>query len=677
LVKIMASATEILNSPDYVNANQATKEAIFEKHVANDTNFKNASPETQDAIRQRFGIAVAPQEGMPTRAMDYARQTISNVPGDVSNIVGGLAHAVANPSEVASGLYNLGKGVSAKMALAMVKPEDIKNPQAYAEAQAAAKPAEAMGQQIYQAVTNPAETFKNAPVSTLLNVAPMLRGAGAVTEAANLSRFGELPLTIGGQVKDITGAQVLNAAARNPENLISFGAPYAINKGLNGLNTLGQTASTVGAYIDPMTGAAKVASAVPNALASTYGYARDILNPKNMAYLSSLEGRGQDVVNALRNAQEIVPGSAPTSAQAASDVSGTLYPALEQDILGRRPNITAAAERQAQNEAARRAAVGEVAQTPEELQNAVKERTKITEPMYEQAKADTRMAAGRKDLNGVLQDIIKSNKANPPLVSMMEDIQNNVSTNVKQVRDVSSALDHVEGLLNSTNDPFVKSQLLKVKDKMMSMIPGMKAADEAFAAASKPVNTMQVGQELAGKLTPFEGSVEQGPAFQRAMANPAETFESATGRKMIGNLSDAIGPEATAKLEAVRQDIARQAKTEQLAAQGAEGGDALKKATNIPHFTPLDRLWNIASKILEVTKGHITEATAKEMAAEFLKPELGANAIEKAMQYERARNAAQAAIVNRTNQLGAVMRPSLYASNVLSPILNRNALAGQ
>jgi hypothetical protein len=676
----MASASEILSSPDYVNANQATKEAIFEKHVASDTNFKNASPETQDAIRQRFGIAAAPQEGMPTRALNYARETALNVPGDVSNIVGGLTHAVTSPRETYGAMSNLANSVAmfgAKKGAELrnklgLQPYDA---QTTAQINAGAAPAEAMGQQIYQAVTNPAETFKNAPVSTLMNVAPMLRGAGALTEAANLSRFGELPLTIGGTVKDITGAQVLNAAARNPENLISLGAPYAVNKGLNALNTLGQTAATVGIYIDPMTGVAKFAGAVPNALAQTYGYGRDLLNAKNVAYLQATEGRGQDIVNALRDAQEIVPGSAPTSAQAASDVSGTLYPALEQRIAASNP--TAFAARQAEQEAARRAAVGEVAQTPEELQNAVKERTKITEPMYEQAKADTRMAAGRKDLNGVLQDIIKSNKANPPLVSMMEDIQNNVSTNVKQVRDVSSALDHVEGLLNSTNDPFVKSQLLKVKDKMMSMIPGMKAADEAFAAASKPVNTMQVGQELAGKLTPFEGSVEQGPAFQRAMANPAETFESATGRKMIGNLSDAIGPEATAKLEAVRQDIARQAKTEQLAAQGAEGGDALKKATNIPHFTPLDRLWNIASKILEVTKGHITEATAKEMAAEFLKPELGANAIEKAMQYERARNAAQAAIVNRTNQLGAVMRPSLYASNVLSPILNRNALAGQ
>ena len=594
-----------------------------------------------------------PQEGMPTRAFnatkEYLRKTATNAPGNALEELSNFGHALLNPGQTYENLSNAGASVYNKAVTGALQygidKGVITDPKAQnlvnAVNAAPAKPsgtndysfvgpqiANAMGQNISEAVQHPLDTFQNKPVSTLMVVAPALRGAGALADTAGLAR-----------TADVLG--------------------------------------TVGTYSDPMTLVGKVGSAVPNALAATYGYGRDLLNPKNMAYLSSLEGRGQDVVNALRNTQAATPGVQLTSGQAASDVSGTLYPALEQDILGRRPNITAAVERQAQNEAARRAAVGEVAQTPEALQTAKETRTAETQPLYEQAKADTRMAAGRRDLNGVLQDIIKSNKANPPLVSMMEDIQNNVSTNVKQVRDVSSALDHVEGLLNSTNDPFVKSQLLKVKDKMLTMIPGMKAADEAFAAASKPVNTMQVGQELAGKLTPFEGSAEQGPAFQRAMANPAETFESATGRKMIGNLSDAIGPEATAKLEAVRQDIARQAKTEQLAAQGAKGGDSLEKASKIPHINMMDRIFSIASKILETTKGRITEATAKEMAAEFLKPELGANAIEKAMQYERARNAAKASIVTGTNQLGAVMRPSLYASNVLSPILNRNALAGQ
>jgi len=47
---------EILNDPNYVNANEATKQAIFNKYSALDTNFTKANEATQDAIRQKFGV---------------------------------------------------------------------------------------------------------------------------------------------------------------------------------------------------------------------------------------------------------------------------------------------------------------------------------------------------------------------------------------------------------------------------------------------------------------------------------------------------------------------------------------------------------------------------------------------------------------------------------------------
>jgi hypothetical protein len=59
----MVNASEILKSPDYINANAATKLAIFEKHVASDENYANANPQTQRAIRAKFGVESG--EGMP------------------------------------------------------------------------------------------------------------------------------------------------------------------------------------------------------------------------------------------------------------------------------------------------------------------------------------------------------------------------------------------------------------------------------------------------------------------------------------------------------------------------------------------------------------------------------------------------------------------------------------
>ena len=60
----MADLSSILTDPNYVNANPATKQAIFDKFSANDTNFTGANPATQDAIRVKFGLT-APTGGIP------------------------------------------------------------------------------------------------------------------------------------------------------------------------------------------------------------------------------------------------------------------------------------------------------------------------------------------------------------------------------------------------------------------------------------------------------------------------------------------------------------------------------------------------------------------------------------------------------------------------------------
>jgi hypothetical protein len=53
----MPSLLEILKDPNYVNANQATKEAIFNKYAPQDKDYSGANDATKEAIKQRFGIA--------------------------------------------------------------------------------------------------------------------------------------------------------------------------------------------------------------------------------------------------------------------------------------------------------------------------------------------------------------------------------------------------------------------------------------------------------------------------------------------------------------------------------------------------------------------------------------------------------------------------------------------
>ena len=77
----MADLASILTDPNYVNANEPTKRAIFDKFSANDPNFVNANPATQDAIRQKFGVpATAKAPELPMELQPSVR-TETGIPG--------------------------------------------------------------------------------------------------------------------------------------------------------------------------------------------------------------------------------------------------------------------------------------------------------------------------------------------------------------------------------------------------------------------------------------------------------------------------------------------------------------------------------------------------------------------------------------------------------------------
>jgi hypothetical protein len=68
----MADLSSILTDPNYVNANAATKQAIFDKFSASDTNFTGANAATQDAIRAKFGLTSV-AAAVPTPAPEKQR----------------------------------------------------------------------------------------------------------------------------------------------------------------------------------------------------------------------------------------------------------------------------------------------------------------------------------------------------------------------------------------------------------------------------------------------------------------------------------------------------------------------------------------------------------------------------------------------------------------------------
>ncbi|CAB5194937.1 hypothetical protein UFOVP173_33 [uncultured Caudovirales phage] len=108
----MADLSSILNDPNYVNANPATKAAIFDKFSALDKNFTGANPETQQAIRVKFGLvpAAAPELSMREKIMG-AIETPFALGATLAG--GAIAPIVAVGGTLASGKYGTQEGIRA------------------------------------------------------------------------------------------------------------------------------------------------------------------------------------------------------------------------------------------------------------------------------------------------------------------------------------------------------------------------------------------------------------------------------------------------------------------------------------------------------------------------------------------------------------------------------------
>lgn len=111
---------QLLSDPNYINANEATKEAIFNKFAVTDSNYAKANDATQSAIRQRFGITA------PQTAEDLASgrvESLLNPAANERNVPAVLAQSVGK------GFANIGDIVAGA-------PENYKNLYEYIKAKA-------------------------------------------------------------------------------------------------------------------------------------------------------------------------------------------------------------------------------------------------------------------------------------------------------------------------------------------------------------------------------------------------------------------------------------------------------------------------------------------------------------------------------------------------------------
>ena len=640
-----------------------------------DNPFAQYAPKQEAAANPfaQYAATSAPIE-IPATRRSYSLSEVpleagKNLPTSAGQFVGGVVQAVTSPLQTLTGLLDLGAGALRNSLPKSVSGFIDKFDSDPAAAQRASEVASAVGgmyKDRYGSYDAIKRTFAEDPVGTAADLSTLLTGGGAAA--------GKLSATQ-------TGA--------------------AMSKAGNMINPMRPIAPVIEA---PFKMAGKAAGAVFNAL-----------DPKSTAYLTAVEGRGPEIVNALRNQTEIVPGSMPTAAQAAAPVGATRFSAMGESASRTTP--TPFFEREQAQKAAQLAAVQQVGKTPAELKAAEAVRSATAKELY--GLSDEALVPADKTFTGLLDrpsmdKVIAraselaaekgipfqmgQNRPAQTIASSILDAEGKpmgVTTIPGEVAKYPGSSLHMMkmafddliknperfgiganevGAINSTRGKFLNW----VEDKA----PAYKTARETFAAQSKPINQMQVGQFLEGKLTPALGEETarlRAAGYAGALDQAPGTIKRATGQSRFDELSQVMTPDQIKVLESVRDDLARAklAESQASAARGAGPNVNLMGTETLgnvraPNF--INNVTTVANDILRRLQGKLDQKLAIELAAEMLDPAAAAAAIEKALA-RQAKGEKMAEPFKKTGKAASQVLRTPATINMLAPQSeNQNAL---
>lgn len=325
-------------------------------------------------------------------------------------------------------------------------------------------------------------------------------------------KFGELlakntaPVikAVGEGLRALPGMQMLGSAGAGA------GGQVAAELGLGPFGQLGGSivGGTLGA-ISPSTGLA-AGRGVVGAVKDVAKAVQPAVNPQKYVGTRLAAALGQDapeVAAKLTSIPEYVPGSMPTTAQAAPT---PVLVATEKAAANGNPAFKIAlAQREAENNAARWRALDSVARSPQELEDAIKARSAVARPQYEAAHAEiVPMDDGL--LNIASRPAVKRAMREANLLALNEGEQvkwptpNDPTISGKALDYTNRALGDLLGAAKASNKTETANALAATKRQlegwMEQKVPGVREASSDYAAFSSPVNTMEAGQHIAGTL---------------------------------------------------------------------------------------------------------------------------------------------------------------------------------
>lgn len=584
----------------------------------------------------------APRTAPSLSMGDVGARAIQNIPRSAAQYGKGFYEMVTSPVKTAGSMLDIAAG-GVNLAL----PEPVRNfltkidtdPAATQRAVNAAKQYGGYMNQRLGSVEAIKRTIAEDPVGAVADLSMILSGG------AGLAR--------GAAAATARAAPSVSAGATQAANMMTRGAAAT-----NPINVLAK----------PARGAAKILRTAPPAV-------QRFFDPKGAAYLEATEGRAGDIVQQLRyGPSEIVPGSKPTAAQAASPLGVTKFSALGASAAKALPTEYYA--RGLEQKAARVNAMRGVGKTPADLSAAVKARGDEAKILYGAAEKPIITA------DAVFTDLLARPSMDKVIARARElAAEEGFSFQKGQNRPaqtVTSKVLNAQGQPTTTVIPaefaqypgrslhFMKMAfgdltknperfgigateavaINKTGEKFLKWAetqnPPYKTARQAFAAKSKPINQMEVGQYLEGKLTSPLGAGEQrAGVFATAVRDAAGTIKRATTNETrFKALTDVLTPDQVRVVEAIRDDLARAAETKIQAQKGTptapkvdQLASAAQRTARLPNL--MSRVASLANDIMSRVVGRIDSKLAIQLATEMLDPQAAAAAIEKAIAAER------------------------------------------
>ena len=567
--------------------------------------------------------------GMQTEK-SYWQETASNVPESAYLAGQDIVHAVTNPAQTVNAMGDIIFGGAEKLAnkLGIKKPEDgLSDVGRYSKEAELEKKAEAFGgfyKDRYGSIEQAKETFKNDPIGALLDASLVTTGVGGgVSAIPKMGRVGQATQRV--------------AAAIDPVNMAIAGvkAPYRI--------------------------AGKV---IPeSAKQATTGAIKNLL-PRHRARSGTAlnELAGPQAMDLIKNAEyqrQYVPGNQPTAIQAAigggrlgpggmgppsPPINRPQFAALDKPFKKRKPSEYGEAmesQRQGRVNAIERG----IARSSAEKRAAIKVRSDTTDPMYKAARESNVPV----DINPVIQSmdrLIKDNPANDQLVAVLRKLKSNLTYKkpivnasgqktgkYKRVartrpKEIISAFDGIKKSIGDIDNRFIKTELRDIKYQLMEQVPLYKAAEIEYAKLSRPINKMDIGEYIAGRLRKESKSgAEPVTQYFNILDDAKRTIKNSLDEPRYKSLEEILDPQQQQILAQVGNEFKRDQIVNAQISSGYPRMAEVMEAALAPVELPgmLSSKMMITRNILARLKGHSTAKTAKYMADRQLSgPELAA-----------------------------------------------------